>query len=45
MSKDDPNHRLENALDAFHQMADNPIILVATLGMLKSCVIIKVNSV
>jgi drug/metabolite transporter (DMT)-like permease len=32
MSKDDPYHRLENALDAFHQMFDNPIILIATLG-------------
>ena len=30
--KDDPNHRLENALDAFYQMKDNPIILIATLG-------------
>ena len=32
MSKDDPQHSLENALDALHQMKDNPIILVATLG-------------
>ena len=32
MSQDDPNHRLENAIDAFHQMKDNPIILIATLG-------------
>ena len=33
MSKDDPLHRLENALDAFHQMKDNPTILFATLGL------------
>jgi hypothetical protein len=41
MSKDDPNHRLENAIDAFYQMKDNPIILVATLGKQKKSICIN----
>ena len=31
ISKDDPDHRLENVPDAIHQMFDNPVILAAVL--------------
>jgi hypothetical protein len=34
LSKDDPDHRLENVPDALHQMGSNPVILVAVLGNL-----------
>jgi len=33
-SQDDPEHRLENLAGAFHQLKDNPVILVACLGTL-----------
>jgi hypothetical protein len=36
LSKDDPDHRLENVPDAFHQMFDNPVIIVAVLMNLVS---------
>ncbi len=32
LSKDDPDHRLENVPDALHQIADNPVILAAVIG-------------
>ena len=36
LSKDDPDHRLENVPDAIHQMFDNPVILVAVIVNLVS---------